>query len=791
MNNLKFLAAFAAATLAVAVAGAASPANSVTYTRPDGSKATVTAISDNIIKVSPGTAPTESRIALTPKKGFTGQISEALDHATILTPTGLRVDVNKVTGELSVNGGNGRAITDSGVRRTDAKGRHALTLATPGNPRHVYGGGERGYSFNLYGDTLEVYNTQNYGYTEGDPRIKRMNITMPMLIYPDGYAVLFDDIAAAEMLQNDSLSYATEAPAEPAYYFINSPAGFPGVTTAVTELVGRQELPPFWSLAYITSKYGYHTEDEARGAIDSLRTAGYPVDGMVLDLYWYGKEQDMGRLAWEPEQWPDPTKMLADLKAQGVNMVAISQPFVLKNGKALPNFEMMDKARMFGRDSLGNTREVTIWVGEGGMFDMSNPDTRAWLRQRYKELTDSGMTGWWGDLGEPEAHPADMIHANGLKARQYHNYYGNDWSSIIYNLFAEEYPETRLMALMRGGTTGLQRYSVFPWSTDVSRSWGGLQPQVKIMLNSGLSGLGYMSHDVGGFAIDKENPIDPELYVRWLQLGLFSPVFRTHSQLYAEPYHYPAQHDILLPLVKRRYSMLPYTYTLAWENATTGTPLVRPVGFYEKNPAATDSIVNEFLFGRDMLVAPVLTQGTTERSVYFPEEGTVWVDVNTPAKTYKGGTTATVAAPLDVIPVYVRAGSIIPSAPYEMKNVSDYNPARYTFDYYPGGQSGETSYTLFEDDRTSRSSLPAGKFALLNVSANNMAASTVISVMSEGSYEGMPAQRELTFVLHGFDAPKSVTVNGTPLKYSYDKAARTLTVDVPAAELPLSVIVDK
>ena len=129
-------------------------------------------------------------------------------------------------------------------------------------------------------------------------------------------------------------------------------------------------------------------------------------------------------------------------------------------------------------------------VGEGGMFDVSNPNTRKWLKERYKQLTLDGVGGWWGDLGEPEVHPESGLHANGLTTRQYHNKYGNDWSKIIYDLYKEEFPDRRLMTMMRGGTTGLQQYSVFPWSTDVSRSWGGLQPQITIMLNSGLSGLG-------------------------------------------------------------------------------------------------------------------------------------------------------------------------------------------------------------------------------------------------------------------------------------------------------------
>lgn len=171
-------------------------------------------------------------------------------------------------------------------------------------------------------------------------------------------------------------------------------------------------------------------------------------------------------------------------------------------------------------------------------------------------------------------------------------------------------------------------------STDVSRSWAGLQPQIKIMLNSGLSGLAYMSHDVGGFAIDKENPIDPELYVRWLQLGTFSPILRTHAQEFAEPYHYPEYADELLDLVKTRYRWLPYNYTLAYENASQGYPMVRPLNFDAHGATPYDSITDEYMWGSEVLVAPVLQQGARKRDIVVPD-GT-WIDYTTPMSPITG-----------------------------------------------------------------------------------------------------------------------------------------------------------
>ncbi|MDE6283826.1 MAG: DUF5110 domain-containing protein [Muribaculaceae bacterium] len=760
---------------------------------PQGRTVVVTAVTDDIFRVDnylPGETPEPSKTAVVRERAFTGGLIDNPYIGVLTSPRGTVATLDKSTGAVTITAGKNKGIYDNGERTTDERGRKTFTLAPIGGGEAYYGGGERGYRLNLAGDTLVMYNRQNYGYTGSDPRIRQMNITMPLLVAPEGYGIMVDDYAAAEMVTDNPIKYSSETPGTLSYYFFASPEGMPGVSRQVADLTGHQDLPPFWALGYISSKYGYRTEAETLGVADTLRRAGYPLDGMVLDLYWYGKEEDMGRLAWDPEQWPTYRKMLADLKERGVNMVAISQPYVLRNGRGIDNYDYLSERGMFGKDSVGDTREVTIWVGEGGMLDVSNPETRQWLRDRYKALTDSGMTGWWGDLGEPEVHPEGMYHHNGLTTRQYHNLYGNEWSSIIYDLFKEEYPETRLMTLMRGGTAGLQRYSVFPWSTDVSRSWGGLEPQIRIMLNSGLSGLGYMSHDVGGFAVEPDNPIDPELYVRWCQLGLFSPILRTHAQQYAEPYKYPEYQDILLPLIKERYRWLPYNYTLAADNARFGLPLVRPLGFYDADPSTLDDISDQYLWGRDVMVAPVMTQGVTSRYVVFPA-GT-WVDINNPANIYYGGSGAYVDAPLSVLPIFARAGALLPKADYAMTNTGDYNPSRYTIDYYPvAGEYGKTSYTLYEDNRLSATSLAAGEYALIDITADNTPEAIKLGVAAPSpEYKEMPSKRTLTFVLHNVDRPRKVTSDAR-LTQNYNKKTRTLTVTATDTTLPLSITVTR
>ncbi len=669
---------------------------------------------------------------------------------------------------------NGIWMRDNGVRHT-ASDSYTIELTT--NSRgSFYGGGERGHKVNLRGEKLVNYNRQNYGYTGSDPRISQMNITMPLVLSSDGYALLFDDFAASTLELGDTVRYVTEAPVPVTYYYVGGVRSLAELTEHLTELSGRQPMPPLWSLGYINSKYGYKTPAETIAVVDSLKNSGYPLDATVLDLYWFGREQDMGFLDWDRSVWPDPAAMMDSLKARGVNLVTVSEPYILRNGTGLANYESLAADSMLVRDSVGNAHPVTIWVGEGGMFDVSNPATRAWLGNRYKMLTDLGVAGWWGDLGEPEVHPESGWHANGLSARQYHNKYGNDWAAVISELFSGQYPDRRLMTLMRGGTTGLQRHCVFPWSTDVSRSWGGLEPQIRIMIHSGLSGLGYMSSDLGGFAVDENNPYIPDLYLRWLQAGLFSPVFRTHAQQFAEPLNYPQYAGQLLDIVRERYRWLPYNYTLAYENASKGWPLVRPVDFTGDSQGHYDSVYgSEYLWGNSVLVAPVLSEGDTSRSVVFPS-GSDWIDAGDTRRVYAGGTRASVMAPLDVLPHFYRAGAVIPTADYPMENTGDYRADRFTINYYPGPAS---EYTLYDDNRVSPSALSDRQFRLVKFGAEADASGAVISISSEGTYAGAPERVMLDFRINCMDVPATVFADGMPVDAIYSSAERVVSFTVP------------
>lgn len=799
MKNFKTFTILSAGTLLLGSAlaatmptggGITTSGRSTLISTPRGTVA-VTPINGDIFKISriPSDAKTfsfpASQSAILPATGE-GVSSYITSSMVTFISEGVRLNVDRLTGRcVFLNAEGDTILAEAGG--VDNTGDIKTVSLRNGMAQNLYGAGERGHKLRLNGDTLVMFNRQNYGYTGSDPRISQMGITAPMFVSDHGYGVLFDDYNTATLsLGKDSILYKSETPKPLSYYFINGDGSLEGAVSNYTQLTGRQSLPPFWALGYITSRYGYHNEQEALGAIDSLKTRGYPVDGIVFDLYWYGQETDMGRFEWNRSQFPDHRRMLDSLNNMGVHTVLINQPYINKIG-AIDNYNELAEGNMLTRDSLGNPHDVTTWVGEAGMLDISNPDTREWIWNRLKPLTAEGVSGWWGDLGEPEVHPLTIRHANGETASQFHNVYGNEWSKLIYEGLRSDFPEMRPLLMMRGGTAGLQRYSVFPWTTDVSRSWGGFEPQIALMLNAGMSGLGYMGSDVGGFAVDPAHPYDAELYVRWLQMGTFTPMLRTHAQYKPEPYHYPAQDAIVKKFIKERYRWLPYNYTLAYENAVAGLPLARPVNFHSEAGDVDANCRDEYLWGSEVLIAPVFKAGARTRKVMFPA-GNTWVNYNNPKLTYKGGTTVSVSAPPEEMPIFVKQGAFITLYPEEIENTSKYDPSKLLVKYFRSNES--SSYILFDDDRKNPESLNAGEYALTKIEAQPDAKNLDITLRTEGTYPGMPETRMVTLEVVGTAMPSVVQLDGTNLQkvsspkairnaaWYYDAATRKLTISI-------------
>ncbi|KAF2514823.1 DUF4968 domain-containing protein [Flavobacterium salilacus subsp. salilacus] len=629
----------------------------------------------------------------------------------------------------------------------------------------LYGGGARALGMNRRGNRLQLYNRAHYGY--GD-RSELLNFTMPLVMSSKIYAVHFDNAPIGwldlDSKKDNTLEYETISGRKT--YQVVAADDWYKLMESYTQLTGRQPMPARWTLGNFASRFGYHSEKEVRDVVQKFREEKIPLDAIVLDLYWFGKEMKgtMGNLMFLRDSFPTPEGMMAGLKRQNVKTVVITEPFILTTSK---RWQEAVANNALATDAAGKPYTYEFYFGNTGIIDLWKPNARAWFWNIYKDLIDRGVSGWWGDLGEPEVHPSYVQHAGGLSADEVHNIYGNEWAKLVFEGYKKDFPNQRPFILMRAGYSGAQRYGMIPWSGDVGRSWGGLQSQPEIALQMGMQGISYMHSDLGGFAGDN---IDDELYVRWLQYGVFQPIFRPHAQesVPAEPiFRKPEVKALAKKAIELRYHMLPYNYTLAFENSQKGYPLMRPVFFEEPQNKELFTVTDEYLWGNDVLVAPIVQQGANERKVYFPK-GSNWFYNN---KKYEGGTTVTIKTVEDFIPFFFRGGAFLPVISDKIQSTEEYSSSKIGVAYYYDADSKESAGTLYEDDGKTPDAYEKGEYEILHFKSEAKRNKVFITIESEVGDNYPKTEREIlfSFISNGDDNVKSVRIkSGESAKIEFD-----------------------
>jgi len=335
-------------------------------------------------------------------------------------------------------------------------------------------------------------------------------------------------------------------------------------------------------------------------------------------------------------------------------------------------------------------------------------------------------------------------------------------------------PDTRPFVLMRSGFLGSQRYGMVPWTGDVSRSWGGLKPQVELALQMSVFGLAYTHSDLGGFAGGET--FDAELYTRWLQFGTFSPVFRPHAQdnIAPEPvFHDDPVKSIARDFIQLRYRMLPYNYSLAFENALYGTPLMRPVAMQYEDSEWFENAAS-YLWGDALFVSPVTRPNQSTWPTLLPRG--VWFDFFSDTK-YQGGQTVDYPLTQQTFPVWVKAGSFIPMS-NGLSRTEQFDAGKLNLHYWHDKSVTSSNYTYYEDDGENPDSVKKGVYAtlILNAEVSDNAALT-LTLDSVGSYIGMPGQREITYIVHGLEKqPQNVLIDGVEAPSSWNEKEKTLSL---------------
>ncbi|WP_086931011.1 TIM-barrel domain-containing protein [Agarilytica rhodophyticola] len=638
----------------------------------------------------------------------------------------------------------------------------------------IYGGGARALPMNRKGYTLSLYNTPAYGYT--DERAD-MYFSLPLIMSSKGYMVLFDNPAKGtlDIGQKEKNILSMSSMGGRKTYYLIAGDDFFDLNTQYTQLTGRQPLPPRWMLGNIASRFGYHSQQETENTILQYKKKSVPVDAVVLDLFWFGKDikGHMGNLDWDYSAWPKPVNMMKNFHKQGVNTILITEPFILQTSK---RWQDAIDADILAKDYRGKPYIFDFYFGTGGLIDIFKPEAKQWFWEIYKKHMKAGVSAWWGDLGEPESHASDMVHVNGT-ADYVHNIFGHEWAKTLYQGYAQDFPKRRPAVLMRAGFAGSQRYGMIPWSGDVSRSWAGLQSQPTLAMQMGMQGFAYSHSDLGGFAPfkDKEGVLfsDPMLYTRWLQYGVFQPVFRPHSHESspAEPVFWD---DRTLRLTRQainlRYQLLPYNYSLAYENSSKGYPFMRPLFYREPNNKKLFEYSEAYLWGDNILVAPILKPQQATQEVYFPA-GNNWVDFYT-GKKYIGGNKQTIKLVDEYIPTFVRTGSFLPMQPSATtqqnfhKSTKKYSTRYLEVLYYADQDTPCSSYTLYDDDGKTHKSIEQGKYEILNFTCQIKDGQHIFNLTSnKGRFKGKPRTRYITFLIrHLEQVPEQIHVNGNKIE---------------------------
>ncbi len=558
-------------------------------------------------------------------------------------------------------------------------------------------------------------------------------------------------------------------------YVIDGPR-LSDVITRYTSMTGRPSLPPLWALGYWQSKCTYYDWDALDEAYNQLSSRGFPVDVMVIDADWPEVVTDY---VWA-KRWIDtghgksPEQKIAEYARKGVKIVMSQSGPMVKTES--PTYAPGWAMGVFATDGKGNPIQAGYY---GGMLlDFTHPKINDWLWPQTRKLNEAGVAGWWLDLDEPEGEPAQTHYYAG-RPPEIHNEYSLLCTQSFEGVQLAVNPDQRPFILSRAGPAGFQRHHAAVWTGDIYSDYATYRAHPPEMLNASLSGLVYWACDTGGFLVgyykDDMQGAHARLYERWMQFSAFAPITRAHKAGGApEPYAFgPATEQGTKHYLQQRYRLMPYIYSHAWIASRSGMPIVRPMALeFPDDDKALSAAGDQYMFGNELLVAPVLYEGQSNRKVYFPS-GT-WVDWDY-GYDYQGGREWVVAAPQNRIPVAVRPGAIIPLAP-DMKSTGEKPWDPLTLEVFP---SGKSEFTLYRDDGRSFA-YESGDFTVTHFSCSEDSESIAFTV-DESNKRYTPSQYRVR--LHLRRVPIAVTADGARPKgevWTWDDSSRVLTVSLQA-----------
>jgi alpha-glucosidase len=599
-----------------------------------------------------------------------------------------------------------------------------------------YGLGDKATQQNLKGKRLENFATDQYAFQKDQEPLYKVVPFYIGLQNKQAYGIFFDNTFRTYFdfcqERRNVTSFWAEG-GEMNYYFIYGPQ-MQDVVTTYTDLTGKPELPPLWALGYHQCKWSYFPESNVKEITAKFRELQIPCDAIYLDIDYM---EGFRCFTWNKEYFPDPKRMVAELAEDGFKTVVIIDPGIKIDKEYSVYKEALEKD-YFCKRADGPYMKGKVWPGECNFPDYTNPAVREWWAGLFKELiSDIGVKGVWNDMNEPavmevpnKTFPMDVRHdydGNPCSHRKAHNIYGTQMARATYEgvkRFA--YPK-RPFIITRSAYSGAQRYTS-SWTGDNVATWEHLWVANVQVQRMSISGMGFTGSDIGGFA---EQP-SGELYARWIQLGVFHPFCRTHSSGDhgdQEPWAFDIEViNITRKFVNLRYQLLPYLYTMFWQYIEDGVPMLKPLVYYDQEDTQTHYRNDEFVFGNQILVCPILEPNAVGRRMYVPRGE--WYNYWTNAQ-IEGGKEIWIDTKYDEIPVFVKAGAIIPKYPVQ-QYVGELQFDELILDLYY--KTGKEKSVVYEDAQDGYD-YKKGRYSFLSFQTTGKEKELIIQLHKEGKYD--------------------------------------------------------
>ncbi|MDM0605295.1 glycoside hydrolase family 31 protein [Clostridium perfringens] len=602
-------------------------------------------------------------------------IVEEDSNFVIIKGTKVLTFVDKNTTEISFKDLDGNIINeDFQPSFKDEKGN--VYISKVNDCLAYYGLGEKGGDLNKKGCYTENFNTDD-PETDDDSITYYKTIPFYVALKEEAtYGIFFDNSFRSYFDMGKEMGdriFFGAIGGQIQYYFIPG-ENIKEVVKNYTALTGRMEMPPLWSLGYQQCRFSYFSQEEVRELVKTFEEKDIPLDVVYLDIDYMDGFRVM---TFKTPNFDDAAGLISDLKEKGIRTITIIDPGV-KVDEEYDVFKRGKEGNHFTKKLDGEMFIGAVWPGDSAFPDFSNNDCREWWKSELKKfISEHGMDGIWNDMNEPCVFNNDhktmletCLHNsdNGvIEHKEFHNRYGFEMSRCSKEAQEELHPNERGFSMTRATYAGGQRYSSV-WTGDNMSLWSQMRMSISMNANLGISGFSFVGNDVSGFGLDSSE----ELFIRWMEMGPFIPIFRNHSNMYTrrqEPWAFgPRAEKIAKKSIELRYELLPYIYDLYYISHKEGLPIFRPMIMeYEKDMNLLN-MREQFMLGENMIVAPVLYEGERSKTVYLPKG--IWFNYFTMEK-LQGGKWYKLPCELDEILVFVKEGAIIPTYNKKFRNVKE------------------------------------------------------------------------------------------------------------------------